>query len=139
MKHGRSVGLPLTRSTIHLETNVTVPVPDAEHPLVTPCVGREALFFGPVDQDELKSEPGRAKREAECLALCQQCTVQMECLFEAMIGNDQYGFWGGMNATQRRLFRRHMRREGYVDEIPEGDEFIASYNAFHRAREGGEP
>lgn len=139
MRHGNSVGPPSTRNIIHLETAVTDQIPDDEHPLVAPCVGHEALFFGPVDQDELKSEPGRAKREAQCQALCQQCTQRLECLYEAMVGNDQYGYWGGMNATQRRLLRRHMKEEGYTNEIPEGDEFIASLKAYQREKEGGDP
>lgn len=40
------------------------------------------------------------------IRLCQACPVQMLCLQFAMVNNEQYGIWGGLNSRQRSRLRR---------------------------------
>jgi len=40
---------------------------------------------------------------------CFKCPVQNQCLYTAIILNEQHGLWGGLSPKQRRLFTRNIR------------------------------
>ncbi|HEX9887947.1 MAG TPA: WhiB family transcriptional regulator [Nitriliruptorales bacterium] len=57
------------------------------------------LFFSTEDEDQ------RAALEH-----CRSCTVQQECLVDAIENREMYGIWGGMPESERRSIIRDVRR-----------------------------
>lgn len=97
-----------------------------------PCYGLTELFFSP--EGDGRDESGRRDREARCKELCFTCQYRIPCLRRALVHGDRFGVWGGMSEHELRMFRAHLVREGYYDEIPEGLEFLASLAAFYTRR-----
>ena len=72
------------------------------------CQGMDApLFFGP----DGEARPEREIREAKAKAVCNLCTVRVQCLDYALRNSIRYGIWGGLNGEERtRERRRRVRR-----------------------------
>ena len=60
-------------------------------------------FFG---NDEMESPADRREREDEAKAICRQCPVRIECLDYAIVTNEQYGIWGGLNESELKAEKR---------------------------------
>jgi len=91
------------------------------------------MFYGP--ETDGRKEEGRKEREEVAANICLGCEYRMPCLERALVLDENKGVWGGMNEGERRRFRRHLRAEGYVDEVPEGEFLWASLNAYYRSQE----
>lgn len=50
---------------------------------------------------------------------CGYCDVQVECLAESILTNEQYGIWGGTSSNQRRALRRALRKAGVLGVMGE--------------------
>ena len=70
------------------------------------CLGRTELFFAP---DESESRGSRRHREALAKEVCGVCVVRVECLDEAIRGDERFGIWGGLTERERRALRRTAR------------------------------
>lgn len=60
-----------------------------------PCKKDPDLFFSDDPKDEQRAK-----------ALCKSCVLQKACLTVAIIRDEPYGIWGGMNGKERSRFRR---------------------------------
>ncbi len=68
------------------------------------CLPLPAIkFFG---NDEMESPAERRIREEEAKVVCRTCTVRMECLDYALVTNEQYGIWGGLNESELKAEKR---------------------------------
>lgn len=68
----------------------------------------DVQFFAPDVEDhqqKRKFDTRPAKR------LCRQCPFVRECLDWALVTNQQFGVWGGMDERQRRAIRKCLRGE----------------------------
>ena len=57
------------------------------------------LFFPPAT---FEKKEDRIKREAKAKAVCEGCTVKLECLEEAIDISEPFGVWGGMTESERK-------------------------------------
>jgi WhiB family redox-sensing transcriptional regulator len=64
------------------------------------CRGEMAAAFYPPLRPEKKHE--RLARERAAKAVCDTCTVRVECLDHAIRSDERYGIWGGMTDAERR-------------------------------------
>lgn len=103
---------------------------EARRRLPPPCTGLSAMFFGP--ENDGRKEEGRREREEVAVSICMGCEYRMPCLEKSIVLDEDKGVWGGMTEGERRKFKRHLRDEGYINEVPEGDEFWATLNAYYR-------
>ncbi|MDQ5969783.1 MAG: WhiB family transcriptional regulator, redox-sensing transcriptional regulator [Patescibacteria group bacterium] len=71
--------------------------PDAEWMDNANCKGMGCEYFFPI---ELKSKIAASKILA-VKAICEQCTVNQECLSYALDTNQKYGIWGGLTEPER--------------------------------------
>lgn len=60
------------------------------------CRGADADLFFP--------ERGASTRRAK--AICDGCSVQVECLDYALSHGEKFGIWGGLSERERRRVRR---------------------------------
>lgn len=129
---GRSAARSWTRTTTHSETTVTDWPSDKPLPQ---CFGLTHLFFSP--EEDGRDESGRRDRETKCKEVCFRCPYRIRCLRRAVINGERFGVWGGLSEHEMRMFRAHLKREGYIhnedeeDEIPDGLEFMASLASFY--------
>ena len=66
------------------------------------CVGFDPeAFFPPGDDPAI-----------EARAICAACPVRGECLAYAVIADERFGIWGGLDPRQRRTVRRRLERRG---------------------------
>jgi WhiB family redox-sensing transcriptional regulator len=72
------------------------------------CLGRNPDSFYP---ERSHTEAARAK------AICKGCPVREDCLTEAIINNERFGIWGGMDTQQRTREARKRRREGTLVDL----------------------
>lgn len=100
------------------------------------CKGNTGtLFFGPLDGRKEKRQERNA-RELIATTLCQSCDRRISCLEDALVWKNRHGVWGGMGEQERRDFEAHLKKEGYGNDIPSGDELKASLASFYRKRTG---
>lgn len=99
---------------------------------MTLCQEAPDLFFSA--EEDGRMETDRVEREELASSLCFTCPTRLRCLERAMVLGEAYGVWGGMGEHERRMFRKHMKDEGYRNEVPAGPEFRASLKAFYRER-----
>jgi WhiB family redox-sensing transcriptional regulator len=64
------------------------------------CLGLDPMVFYPTSDDE----------EAEAKAVCEGCTVRVECLEYAIGRREKDGVWGGATERDRRRIIRQRRR-----------------------------
>lgn len=57
------------------------------------------LFFPPRDGDA-----------AEARTTCRACLVRLQCLAYAVVADEPYGIWGGLDPRERHNLQRRMRR-----------------------------
>lgn len=57
-----------------------------------------------VDPEIFFPERGGSSKAAR--AVCDQCTVRIECLKYALTNREQFGIWGGTSERERRKLRR---------------------------------
>jgi len=55
------------------------------------------MFFDAAEEDPMV--------EAQAKALCGGCQFRESCLSAAMIGNDEWGIWGGMTPSERESYK----------------------------------
>ena len=48
---------------------------------------------------------------AKAKAVCDTCSVQIDCLEFALMTNQDAGIWGGLTEDERRQIRRERRRQ----------------------------
>lgn len=124
-EHGRNVEALSTRTTCRNGTVVTAFVPP-------PCSHLTDLFYG--RSDDGRAEQNRDERETRASRICRfMCPHRLPCLERSLVWKERYGVWGGMGEKERRLFRAHLKTEGYEDDIPEGQELLAALAAFRSA------
>jgi WhiB family redox-sensing transcriptional regulator len=63
-----------------------------------------AVFFPTGNSDATAAQVAVAK------AICARCPVREDCLDFALLTNQQYGVWGGMDEDERRALRRSWRQ-----------------------------
>lgn len=70
------------------------------------CRNANNLFFHP------EAERGRARsmRIAQAKSVCRRCPVLVECRHHALIAEEPYGIWGGMDERERREAIARRRR-----------------------------
>lgn len=73
------------------------------------CLGRGELFYGPD-----VSEADKELREKECKSICYTCSYRLPCLEASIRERHEWGVWGGMGESERRLFINFMLRKGYT-------------------------
>ena len=64
------------------------------------CRGPNQIIFFPPPRLERRSE--KRQREARAKQICQECSVQMDCLDYALSIREQHGIWGGSTENERR-------------------------------------
>lgn len=99
-------------------------------PDASTCDEHGDLFFG--TSEDGRMEEGRVEREALAAAVCFSCPVRLRCLEKALVLAEPYGVWGGMGEGERRRFVKHLRSEGYRNEVPVMDELTASVQQFYK-------
>ncbi|MDQ4149349.1 MAG: WhiB family transcriptional regulator [Actinomycetota bacterium] len=57
-----------------------------------------------VDPEIFFPERGGSSRAAR--AVCNECSVRIECLKYALANREQFGIWGGTSERERRRLRR---------------------------------
>ncbi|HEX2050958.1 MAG TPA: WhiB family transcriptional regulator [Actinomycetota bacterium] len=57
-----------------------------------------------VDPEIFFPERGGSSKAAR--AVCNECTVRMQCLEYALNNKEQFGIWGGTSERERRKLRR---------------------------------
>ena len=62
------------------------------------CGGASELYFAPYAE----RPEARVRREARARAICERCTVIMECRDYAR-ANRELGFWGGESESERAV------------------------------------
>lgn len=108
-----------------------ITIREVRSPKAPACSSLTDLFYG--HEDDGRNEVGRREREDACVRVCFTCPYRLMCLRKALLYNEKMGVWGGMGEGERRRFRAHLRREGYLFEVPDGTEFLASLAAFYSA------
>lgn len=75
------------------------------------------IFFDLAEQDAGIAEMAKS--------MCKVCPIRKLCLDKAMLGDEPYGIWGGMDAAERKshsyLWRRIKGGKGAVRALREGD------------------
>ncbi|HEX3964267.1 MAG TPA: WhiB family transcriptional regulator [Trebonia sp.] len=46
----------------------------------------------------------------EARVICRSCVVRLPCLAYAVIADERYGIWGGLDARERHNLQRRMQR-----------------------------
>lgn len=62
------------------------------------CKGNTSLFYvdsGPISNKSIRAAIGRAK------ALCNSCSIQVECLVNSVNNKEEFGIWGGLTSKER--------------------------------------
>jgi WhiB family redox-sensing transcriptional regulator len=79
------------------------------------CAEADPRIFFPVGTgaDALKAE-------AEAKSICARCPVCAECRRFALVTNQQYGIWGGLDEEERRVVRREWRRGARGRKVTSG-------------------
>jgi WhiB family transcriptional regulator, redox-sensing transcriptional regulator len=54
--------------------------------------------------DWIGAEPGSTAAEG-CKAICRQCPVRLTCAITALVTDESYGMWGGMDQADRGALR----------------------------------
>ena len=49
--------------------------------------------------------PKQKKFTADAKVICLRCPVKDQCLAEALVNNERFGVWGGLNEPERRALR----------------------------------
>jgi WhiB family redox-sensing transcriptional regulator len=64
------------------------------------CRGPQSVVFFPPPRFERKDE--KLEREARARGICDQCSVNIDCLDYALAIREPHGIWGGSNEAERR-------------------------------------
>ena len=80
-----------------------------EYPAPPPCVQETDLFFQS-DTTPDKKDLHVYSSEYEAKKICASCKLVYLCLTDALINNERYGIWGGMNRSERIKLREQLRR-----------------------------
>ena len=67
------------------------------------CRSGAGTDFYPPMHTERKHE--RLARERRAKSVCAACPVRVECLEHAVVFDERYGIWGGLNQDERRGLR----------------------------------
>lgn len=65
---------------------------------------RDAALCAQVDPD--RWFPAKGETAADVKAICRQCPVRRDCLEYAVVNNEIWGVWGGLNSKERRELRK---------------------------------
>lgn len=66
--------------------------------------------------------PPRDGAAVEARAVCRSCVVRLQCLAYAIVADEPYGIWGGLDPRERHNLQRRMRRAaGTADQATDGD------------------
>lgn len=66
------------------------------------CARTNADLFGPAEGERTAA---RAIREAAAKAICARCEVRLQCLGEALNGDDQWAVLGGATPSERAAMK----------------------------------
>jgi len=74
------------------------------------CKGQTSLFFPDEEDPEYRKKIFSAK------SICENCTVKIDCLTNAIVNNERVGVWGGMTLRQISRLRNQIgvKDENYV-------------------------
>lgn len=68
-----------------------------------PCAGYDPdIFFDRAESNQAIAQQAKA--------ICSSCPMIRKCLDTAMISNEEYGIWGGMDPDERRAYRSRWAR-----------------------------
>ena len=74
------------------------------------CVGWDPEAFFPPNDD--------AARETR--DICAACPVRGQCLAYAVIANERFGIWGGLDPQERHTLRKRLQRHGLLPSSETG-------------------
>lgn len=97
-----AVGATTSRSSTPKEIRVTTHDLDLHWYDDALCLQVGADFYPP---------KGDSKAATAAKKICRMCSVNQQCLAEALRLNDHYGIWGGTSYRQRQKMRREQRVE----------------------------
>ena len=69
----------------------------------------DKLFFGTDENGEDIKGRQRSKHSDEAKKICQQCSVQADCLGHTMEEGVELGVWGGQTQSERKALRKQRR------------------------------
>jgi len=67
------------------------------------------LFFGPYFDLREENAQDREVRENEARAICENCAVEIECLWGALQNEEGFGVWGGLSHQERHEFGKFLK------------------------------
>lgn len=104
-----------------------------KHPFILPLTGAEPCTQ--IDPEMFYEESGpQALLNLPILRrVCSDCPIINECA-EHAIAHEEYGFWGGLTARERKMLRRK-RRQRIVSPVVYNDKVVAARKAEQRKRE----
>jgi WhiB family redox-sensing transcriptional regulator len=74
------------------------------------CTGADpVLFFPPGDHPAL-----------EARGVCATCPVRGQCLAYAVLADEPFGIWGGLDHAERHTLRRQLQRRGELPPPADG-------------------
>lgn len=77
----------------------------SQHPAAAePRTWRLSALCAQVDPELFFPDKGEPARAA--LRVCAACPVRVQCLEDALTGDQRYGVWGGTTEIQRRRLRK---------------------------------
>lgn len=71
------------------------------------CAGVDPDLFYP---ERGGSKALQARQIEQAKSVCQGCSVRMQCLVDALEGQEAFGIWGGLSERERREFQTRLPR-----------------------------
>lgn len=104
-----------------------------KHPFILPLTGAEPCIQ--IDPEMFYEESGGvALHNLPILRrICSDCPILNECA-EHAISHEEYGFWGGLTAQERKIVRRR-RQQKMVSPAVYNDRIMAARKAELKERE----
>lgn len=104
-----------------------------KHPFILPLTGAEPCTQTDPEMFYEESGPQALLNIPILRKICADCPIINECA-EHAIAHEEYGFWGGLTARERKLLRRK-RRQRMVSPVVYNDTVVAARKAEQRKRE----
>ncbi len=97
----------------------------SQYPTEIPCTGKTNIFF---QSDGKKNTDNTGAKSLEIIAkqICATCDLIYPCLADALISDEKFGIWGGMNKMQRSTLMKQLERSR-IEITPENIQKLAPY------------
>lgn len=90
------------------------------------CLGEDTeIFYPPRDKQQYKTIADEAKVHCFGPGKKSPCPVRMNCLWEAVVTEEQHGIWGGLSHRERnalvrkwqKQYKRQMTLKEYIFQL----------------------